>query len=95
MKHAFLALLTGASLFAAGAAQAADAKTAEDLAKLHDGWRLSRWYSASPASAQPLAEPLPVWTINFRTFFLTFPLSHMSIMFLAFQWEESANASQS
>jgi cytochrome c len=33
MKHALLALVTGASLLAAGAAQAADAKAAEELAK--------------------------------------------------------------
>jgi cytochrome c len=33
MKHAFLALLAGASLIAAGGAPAADAKAAEQLAK--------------------------------------------------------------
>jgi len=33
MKHAFLALLAGASIVAAGGAQAADAKAAEDMLK--------------------------------------------------------------
>jgi cytochrome c len=33
MKHAVLALIAGASILAAGGAQAADAKAAEDLAK--------------------------------------------------------------
>jgi cytochrome c len=33
MKHGFLALLAGASMLAAGSAQAADAKAAEELLK--------------------------------------------------------------
>jgi cytochrome c len=35
MKHAVLALVTGASLIAAGTAHSADPKVAEDLAKKH------------------------------------------------------------